>query len=83
MTDSQVDIFTKAIKWKELAPLPVDLSGHTAVLFGGNVYVGGGFEDRSTDDQESYRLDVYNLTTNQWSPHPTLPEMRSSHCMFY
>ena len=70
VADSQVDIFSKTVKWKELAPLPVGHSIHTAVLLGGSVYVGGGFEGRSTDDQNSYRLDVYNLTTNQWSPSP-------------
>ena len=42
-------------------------SAHTAVLLGGvMLYVGGGAEGRSGDDsQYSYRLDVYNLTTNQ------------------
>ena len=71
MADSQVDIFKKTVKWKELAPLPVGHNGHTAVLLGGNVYVGGGFERTSiNDDQDCYRLDVYNLTTNQWSPSP-------------
>ena len=71
MTDSQVDIFTKATKWKELAPLPVGHYGHTAVLLGRVVYVGGGYEGTSIGhNQDSYRLDVYNLTTNQWSPTP-------------
>ena len=71
MADSQVDIFRKTIKWKELAPLPVCRNGHTAVLLGGVIYVGGGPEGRSSNDyQNSYRLDVYNLTTNQWSPSP-------------
>ena len=69
--DSQVDIINKTVKWEELAPLPVGHSAHTAVLLGGNVYVGGGFEGRGVDDfQDSYRLDVYNLTTNHWSPSP-------------
>ena len=46
-------------------------SGHTAVLLGEVVYVGGGFEGRSVFDYEHcYRLDVYNLTTNQWSSSP-------------
>ena len=46
-------------------------SVHTAVLLGEVVYVGGGFEGRSVfDDQYCYRLDVYNLTTNQWSSSP-------------
>ena len=71
VADPQVDIFKKTVKWKELAPLPVCRSVHTAVLLGGSVYVGGGLEGRSIDDgRDSYRLDVYNLTTNQWSPSP-------------
>ena len=71
VADSQVDIFSKTVKWKELAPLPVGRDGHTAVLLGGNVYVGGGLQGRSTDNiRSSYRLDVYNLTTNQWSSSP-------------
>ena len=73
MVDLQVNIFTKRVKWEELAPLPVGRNAHTAVLLGGSVYVGGGFEGRSHDDtlyKDSYRLDVYNLTTNQWSSPP-------------
>ena len=46
-------------------------SSHTAVLLQGSVYVGGGFEGRSTEDaKDCYRLEVYNLTTNQWSTSP-------------
>ena len=70
VADSQVDIFRKIVKWKELAPLPVCRSAHTAVLLGGVVYVGGGFEGSSNDYKACYRLDVYNLTTNQWSSSP-------------
>ena len=71
MADSQVDICTKVIKWKELAPLQVGLNTHTAVILGGSVYVGGGLEGRSAAYyQFSYRLDVYNLTINQWSSSP-------------
>ena len=71
VADSQVDIFRKTVKWEELAPLPVGLNAHTAVLLGGSVYVGGGVEGRSSKDrQHNYRLDVYNLTTNHWSPSP-------------
>ena len=62
VADSQVDIFSKTVKWKELAPLPVGCNGYTAVLLGGVVYY-----------QDSYRLDVYNLTTNQWSSSITTP----------
>ena len=61
LVDTQVDIYKKTIKWKQLAPLPVGHTGHTAVLLDGNAYVGGGFEGRSADDvQDSHRLDVYN-----------------------
>ena len=71
MADFQVDIFKKTVKWEELAPLPVCRNPHTAVLLGGNVYVGGGFEGRDDNDKQwSYRLDAYNLTTNQWNPSP-------------
>ena len=59
------------VKWKEVAPLPVGCTAHRAVLLHGSVYVGGGFEGRNVDnDQSCYRLDVYNLTTNQWSTSP-------------
>ena len=71
MAESQVDIFTQTIKWEELAPLPVCRAGHTAVLFDGVVYVGGGFEGTSDSNKhDCYRLDVYNLANNQWSPSP-------------
>ena len=71
LADSQVDFFSKRVKWEELAPLPVGRTAHTAVLLGGVVYAGGGVEGRSIYDyQDSYRLDVYNITTNQWSPSP-------------
>ena len=66
-----MDIFNKTIQWRELAPLPVCRSVHTAVLLGGVVYVGGGYEGNNVDDdKECYRLDVYNVTTNQWSSSP-------------
>ena len=71
MVESQVDIFKTTIKWEELTPLPVCRSAHTAVLLGGVIYVGGGFEGRNDDERKNcYRLDVYNLTTNQWSSSP-------------
>jgi len=71
VADSQVDIFSKTVKWEELAPSPVCHTAHTAVLLGGNVYIGGGYEGISVNDyQDCYRLDIYNLTTNQWSSSP-------------
>ena len=42
----------------------------TAVLLGGVVYVGGGFEGSTTNDHDSYSIDAYNLATNQWSLYP-------------
>ena len=79
VADSQVDIFTKTIKWKELAPLPVCRYGYTAVLLGGVVYVGGGYEVTNDNNQySSDRLDVYNITTNQWSPSP----ITTPYCLF-
>jgi len=52
-------------------------TAHTAVLLDGNIYIGGGSEESheiQCDYQDCYRLDVYNLTTNQWStPHITTP----------
>ena len=73
-TDSQVNSFEKSIKWEEVAPLPVGRTAHTAVLLGDVVYVGEGYEGRSVFDcKQCYRLDVYNLTTNQWSPSITTP----------
>ena len=71
MADSQVDIFKKTVKWKEIAPLPVCCTVHTAVLLGGSIYVGGGYERESNGNkQNSYRLDAYNLIINQWSSSP-------------
>ena len=73
-----MDILAKAIKWEELASLPECRSAHTAVLLGGSVFVGGGIEGTSIDNNKfSYRLDVYNLTTNQWSSSPITTPYRS------
>ena len=46
------------------------LSANTAVLLSGNLYAGGGVAETSIDDEDSYRLGVFNLTTNQWSLSP-------------
>jgi len=59
------------VKWKKIAPLPVGRASLNAVLLQGSVYVGGGLEGTNINDyQNCYRLDVYNLSTNQWSPSP-------------
>ena len=69
----------QTVKWKELAPLPVGHLSHTAVLLGRVLYVGGGYEGASIEhDRYSYRLDVFNLTTNQWSPSP----ITTPYCLF-
>lgn len=57
------------MKWKKVASLPVYRTAATAVLLLGSVYVGGGNEKR----KRSFRLDVYNLSTNQWSFPVTTP----------
>ena len=75
VTGSQEDIFKRTFEWKQLAPLPVGHCGHTAVLLGGHVYVGGGYEGtHNRNRHESYRLDVYNSTARRWrSPPITTP----------
>ena len=66
----QSDISNK-VKWEELTPIPVRRSGHTAVLLDGVVYIGSGFEGKSSYNRKSsYRLDVYDLTANHWSSTP-------------
>jgi len=58
-------------KWEVSVPLPVGRNACTAVSLHGSVYVGSGLEGNSAYEyQISYRLDVYNLSTNQWSPSP-------------
>ena len=77
---SQVDIFDKleSTKLKEVAPLPVCRTAHTAAFLHGLVYVGGGFEGKnSCNGKKSYRLDVYSVHTNQWSSPITTP-----YCLF-
>ena len=51
------------IKWEEGAPLPVATSCHTAVLFNGAIYVGGGFCDNNNN---MYRINIYHPDTNKW-----------------
>ena len=61
------------MKWKEVAPLPLGRTVHTAVLLHGSIYIGGGYEGKCIDnhqDQSSYRLDVYNMTTGKWDSSP-------------
>jgi len=81
MAKLQADIFSKPVKmkWKEVAPLPVGRSAHTAVLLHGSVYVGGGFEGKSdAKKKDCYRLDIYNVYTNHWDSSP----ITTPHCLF-
>ena len=49
------------------------------MLLGRDIFFGGGCEGESNDDRyNSYRLDVYNLTTNQWSSSP----ITTPYCFF-
>ena len=60
-----------SVKWEVVAPLPVGRISCIVLLLHGSVYVGSGYEGRSVnDDQDCCRLDVYNLSTNQWRPSP-------------
>jgi len=51
------------IKWEEGAPVPVATAFHTAVLFNGTIYVGGGECD---DEADAFRINIYHPDTNKW-----------------
>ena len=60
------------IKWEEGAPAPVATACHTAVLYNGAFYMGGGVCD--DDDDDDYKINIYHPDTNKWddaidSPH--------------
>ena len=43
-------------------------SPHNAVLLQGSIYVGSGYEGPSDKKRKDcYRLDIYNLSANQWN----------------
>jgi len=59
------------LKWEKTAPLPVGRSSCDAVLLNGLIYVGGGFEGKSVNDHKTcFKLDVFDLSTEQWSLNP-------------
>ena len=63
------------MKWEEGAPAPVATSLHTAVLYNGAIYVGGGASDAADD---YYKINIYHPDTNKWddainSPHAIFP----------
>ena len=51
------------IKWEEGAPAPVATAGHTAVLYNGAVYVGGGMCAVIND---CFKINIYHPDTNKW-----------------
>ena len=79
MADAQKDIFSKAVNWKELSPLPVNRSACYAVLLDGVIYVGSGYEKHALSKQVKLcnRLDMYDVTADQWSSPITTP-----YCLF-
>ncbi|XP_065916810.1 serine/threonine-protein kinase WNK-like isoform X2 [Dysidea avara] len=68
------DLFSGAVKitWQEGDPAPVCHANHTAVFCDGKVYIGGGYEGskKAVFGTGFYRIDVYNLGNNSWSPSP-------------
>ena len=52
------------IKWEEGAPLPVVRAAHTAVLYNGAIYVGGGLCNDDNDDM--FKINIYHPDTNKW-----------------
>ena len=61
-----------AVVCKPLAPLPVPLTGHAAVLMGGRVYVQGGSLAAGEQDAEC-RMWVYDPAADAWSEGAPLP----------
>jgi len=56
-----------SIKWEEGAPAPVAWYFHTAVLYNGVIYVGGGStKDNDGKTQHPHTLDMYHTVTNTW-----------------
>lgn len=73
-----VEKLRKTVTWEKVTSVPVCCTAHIAVLLHGNVYVGGGSEEccdfhHKNDYKNSYRLDIYNPTSNQWSSPITTP----------
>ena len=67
------------IKWEEGAPAPVASACHTAVLYNGAIYVGGGvcdddddddYDDDDDDDDDDgndmCKINIYHPDTNKW-----------------
>ena len=50
------------IKWEEVAPAPVATGDHTAVLYNGAIYVGGGVCDNIDD---LFKINIYHPDANK------------------
>ena len=50
------------INWEEGAPAPVVSAYHTAVLYNGAIYVGGGLHG----DNSPFEINIYHPDTNKW-----------------
>lgn len=61
-----------AVVCRELAPLPVPLTGHAAVLLGGKVYVCGGSLAAGEQDAQN-ALWIYDPEKNTWEAGEALP----------
>ena len=54
------------IKWEGGAPAPVASGFHTAVLYNGAIYVGGGICSDDDYDNDNYRINIYYPDLNKW-----------------
>jgi len=64
------------IKWEEGTASPVDRSLHTAVLYNGVIYVGGGwYKDNGGKKRYPDALDMYHKDTNTWDTIDTPHEL--------
>ena len=61
-----------ALSCKPLAPLPVTLTGHAAVVMGGKVYVQGGSIAVGEQDAES-RMWIYDPAADAWTEGEPMP----------
>lgn len=61
-----------ALSCKSLAPLPVTLTGHAAVVMGGKVYVQGGSLAVGEQDAES-RMWIYDPAADSWTEGEPMP----------
>lgn len=68
------------IKWIEGAHAPIKCGYHSAVLYEGKVYIGGGYDNKIGEllGASSFRVDTYDPVDNSWSPFP----IKTPYCHF-